>query len=197
MSSKQSVVSGGLADDFNRNTTSQLTEIVVGYIGQIIKSKGIENYLKLASLNPSFKFVIAGDGPLNYVSQLKEEFNLQNVIWKGRVNASEFYPSISMLVVPSIWHEPLARVLYESLSFGIPVIASDVGGNPDVLSGNLSKFIFKSADIVDMNNKFQICVHDIENNLIDGQSLIEVSKEYLVQNVSKKYYSVYKECIEL
>lgn len=39
-----------------------------------------------------------------------------------------------IFVCPSVWQEPLARVLYEAMATGLPVITTKRGGNPEVIS---------------------------------------------------------------
>lgn len=41
-----------------------------------------------------------------------------------------------IFVCPSQWQEPLARVLYEAMACGLPIVTTNRGGNPEVISGN-------------------------------------------------------------
>ena len=47
-----------------------------------------------------------------------------------------------MVVVPSVWQEPFGRTVIEALSTGRPVLASRVGGIPEILTGPLDRFLF-------------------------------------------------------
>jgi len=45
------------------------------------------------------------------------------------------YAETAILLVPSLWEEPFGRVIVEAMSFGIPVIANDVGGIKEAMNG--------------------------------------------------------------
>ena len=51
-----------------------------------------------------------------------------------------------VVVVPSVWQEPFGRTVIEALSTGRPVLASRVGGIPEILSGPLDRFLFERED---------------------------------------------------
>ncbi len=50
-------------------------------------------------------------------------------------------------VVPSLWPEPLSRSVMEPLACGVPVVATRVGGNPEILCGWLSEFLVEPGDV--------------------------------------------------
>ena len=51
-----------------------------------------------------------------------------------------------VVVVPSVWQEPFGRTVIEALSTGRPVVASRVGGIPEILTGPLERFLFERED---------------------------------------------------
>jgi glycosyltransferase involved in cell wall biosynthesis len=69
----------------------------------------------------------------------------KQVRFLGRKPPEEFYPLLDMLVVPSLWHEPFARVVIEAYSYGVPVVASDRGGQPEAVEHNVTGFLFDPA----------------------------------------------------
>ena len=52
----------------------------------------------------------------------------------GFGKAADFYQGVDVLVVPSLWHEPLPGVIYEPWEYGVPVLASEVGGIPEMIN---------------------------------------------------------------
>jgi glycosyltransferase involved in cell wall biosynthesis len=64
----------------------------------------------------------AVSAPVEFVGQL----------WGNEVDAEML--GTAALVVPSIWHEVSPLVVYQAMTLGVPVIASRVGGIPDLLS---------------------------------------------------------------
>jgi len=57
------------------------------------------------------------------------------VRWHGVVKAEEFLPGLDLLVVPSLYHEPMGRVVVEAFAHGLPVIAARRGGIPELFHG--------------------------------------------------------------
>jgi glycosyltransferase involved in cell wall biosynthesis len=55
-----------------------------------------------------------------------------------------------VLAVPSTWHEPFGRVVVEGLAAGLPVVASRVGGIPEILDGDLAPLLFEPGSHVEL-----------------------------------------------
>lgn len=109
-----------------------------GYIGRLAPTKGVEVLIaaikQLVEQGQSgFKVSIAGDGDPEYVSQLKHSAIGLPISFLGKVKPEDFYNQVHWTVVPSIWDEPLARVLFESFAHGVPVIGSATGGTPELI----------------------------------------------------------------
>ncbi len=194
------VISGGLNDGFgflqeHKRRVEQPLQI--GFIGQIIATKGVEVFLELAKLHPKRTFLIAGDGPSRYVQYLKEKHSRSNVKWLGRVDARTFFSSLDVLIVPSLWHEPLARVLYEAYSFGVPVIASDVGGNADVLTGKQREFLFPPGDYLTASKKLITIEKQIKTGKIEKKELVAISKMFTTHSVAERYLRLYESILKL
>lgn len=77
---------------------------------------------------------IAGSGDREYVGRLKEQLKHHSVEWLGQVAPNTFYNQVDCVIVPSRWHEPQALVIGEALRRGRVIIASDRGGNTEVLA---------------------------------------------------------------
>jgi len=60
----------------------------------------------------------------------------------GWMKPEEFYPTIDVLVVPSLWHEPLGRVVFEAYSYGVPVLGARRGGIPEIIDEGETGFVF-------------------------------------------------------
>jgi len=138
----------------------QEREDVIGYVGVISKLKGvphlISSIIKIAKTDKHFKFLIVGDGP--YFTEAKEEIEKyelnENVIFTGWVSPEKipvYMNKIKLLVIPSEI-EGLPKVLLEAMACGTPVLASSVGGVPDILDHDVNGFIFKRDQIGDLHN---------------------------------------------
>jgi len=102
----------------------------VGYIGTLSVAKGVAwliRQFKASGIEGDLR--IAGGGKeedLAYFRQLAGDD--KRICFVGYVNSGNFYATIDVLVVPSIWAEPLGMVAVEGLANNLPVIASNRGG---------------------------------------------------------------------
>lgn len=109
-------------------------DLVFGFIGRIEAEKGIEVVLKAAELLPDagWRLKIAGKGLEQYVGGLKASQKNDRIEWLGFTKAANFYASIDVCLVSSVWPEPLPRTLIESINAGRATICSTAGGIPEI-----------------------------------------------------------------
>jgi glycosyltransferase involved in cell wall biosynthesis len=121
--------------------------LVVGYTGRLQESKGVEELIKAfrdtkSSSSREMMLHIAGIGDAQYVTHLKNLTSDLPVRFMGAVPPATFYDSVDMTVVPSLWDEPLARVILESFAHGVPVLASIMGGSPELVVTGRTGWLF-------------------------------------------------------
>ncbi|MGV3761299.1 glycosyltransferase family 4 protein [Parapedobacter sp.] len=104
--------------------------LTVGYIGTLASLKGVEWLIaqfKRAGIDGRLR--IAGKGKTEDVQRFNELAGDDGRIdFVGYVTPADFYPTVDVLVVPSLWEEPLGMVAVEGLANHLPVVASDRGG---------------------------------------------------------------------
>lgn len=122
-------------------------QVTFGFLGRLAPSKGIEMLIdavkQIESPHP-FQVLIAGEGEAEYVAHLKSRAAHLPVSFIGRVQPHDLYDQVNWTIVPSVWDEPLARVLFESYAHGVPVIGSNTGGTPEVLSHGKTGLLYTS-----------------------------------------------------
>ena len=130
---------------FPTNKNEKLEKYVL-YTGVLRARKGLFDLIKCAiivsKIIPDAKFVICGTGPL--LQKLKEQVKSagleQKVVFLGRVDRKKLikiYQGATIYVVSSIY-EGLPTVLLEAMACGLPVVATDIGGNRDLISSNVN-----------------------------------------------------------
>jgi len=125
---------------------------VLAYICRISEQKRpmlfLEIIAKLKEKRKDIKVFVVGDG--NLLNKMKERAKklhiYDDIIFTGNLqNTAEIY-SISDVTINCSIKEGLALTSYESLSMGVPVISSDVGGQKELIKENVGKIIESKQD---------------------------------------------------
>jgi len=122
--------------------------VVIGFIGTIVKSKGVEWLISsFKRLNDGSAILrIAGRGEDSYIAQLKALAGDANVEFVGYAKAGEFFGGIDICVVPSLWPDTFPGVAFEALAYNVPVIATSMGGLPEIVKHELSGLICDASE---------------------------------------------------
>ncbi|MDR3403824.1 MAG: glycosyltransferase family 4 protein [Chthoniobacter sp.] len=120
---------------------TEVQPLRLGFFGRQTPEKGIELLLAAgAKLAEKVEVMIAGAGDEDYVNGLRSRY--PGATFLGLQRPADFFRKIDVLVVPSLWHEPLARVVIEANVHGVPVIATDRGGSPELIRPGVNGFLF-------------------------------------------------------
>ncbi|MGF1635727.1 MAG: glycosyltransferase family 4 protein [Cyclobacteriaceae bacterium] len=115
------------------------TKLRIGYFGTLLKKKGIEWLIQsFRQLQIDATLIIGGVGQKDYESELRDLAKGSRIEFIGHTNPADFYPQIDVLVVPSLWQEPLGMVAIEALGNHIPVIANQIGGLQETVQENVN-----------------------------------------------------------
>lgn len=112
---------------------------IVGTIGRLVEQKGTEylirGFAQLAHKYPDTTLVIVGKGELRFnLEHLVDDLTLGNkIIFTGiREDIPELMNLFDIFVLPSLWEgQPITII--EAMAAGKPVVATDVGGNRELL----------------------------------------------------------------
>ena len=126
-------------------------DLVVGFSGRFSEEKAPDVFVEVANLcreSKNLRFVMTGAGPLTESISKKVQALPATVRFEfaGLVDDVDQYLGLyDVLILPSRFDgRPL--VVMEALACGVPVIASDVGGLPDLVSNGLNGYLVPPAD---------------------------------------------------
>ncbi|WP_028298772.1 glycosyltransferase family 4 protein [Olivibacter sitiensis] len=172
----------------NKICRSDPVNFNVGYIGTLGPFKGIEllieEFKTLQSKN--IRLLVAGSGNKEYENKLRKLSEEDDRIsFLGQVESPDFYKKIDVLVVPSLWNEPLGMVAIEGCAFGIPVLTTGYGGLKEIIvdgyngmffdpniSGALALAIEKMLNDRDYYNRIQKKARQSVNSFLNNDRLI-------------------------
>ena len=118
------------------------SRIRFGVVARLAKQKGhqllLNSFHKAKQQHPEMELLLFGDGPLrNDLEAEVRELHLQDSVrFMGTVlDPNNIYSQFDVCVLPSLW-EGAPVVLLEAMARGIPLIATSVGGVPEMLSSD-------------------------------------------------------------
>ncbi|MFX1521836.1 MAG: glycosyltransferase family 4 protein [Promethearchaeota archaeon] len=128
-------------------------DILILYVGQLTYGKGVLTLIQatkhLLQKNPSVKLIILGTGPLaDHIKEINSDIGeqLRYYGFFSYDKVLKFYQMADIVVVPSIWPEALGRVNLEAMALGRPVIATNVGGIPEIITHEKDGILVKPGD---------------------------------------------------
>jgi len=177
------ILNGGL--DIN-NAYRNTSDIIIGAIGRLNYEKGyhvlIEAINVLVKNGKNIKLIIIGDGPeRERLKRIIIKYRLiDNIFLVGyKIYAKKHLREFDAFVMPS-FREGLPITILEAMQAGVPIIATDVGGIPEMLQ-------YGKAGIIIKPNNIQLLV-DAINNVLDNNKM----RENIVnnaRNIVKEIYS--------
>ncbi len=126
------------------------TTFNIGFIGALDTRKQWHLAAEAARIawktNRSIRFLLAGDGPEREKAEQWEASNADFATYKGEVkSASEtVIPGLDLLILTSK-NEGMPMVILEAFACGIPVIASRVGGIPEIITDGRNGFLVETS----------------------------------------------------
>ncbi|MGB8217139.1 MAG: glycosyltransferase family 4 protein [Candidatus Methanoperedens sp.] len=177
---------------------------LVGYIGRLAEGKGIENFIQAIPLilekRDDLEFLIGGDGSL--FNKIKDKLEMANLTEKVKLTGwiphdelSKYLNELKLFILPS-YMEGLPCTLQEAMACGAIVLATPVGGIPDVIKDGKTGFILEnnSPECIAKNVIMALEHPNLDEIVKNAQKLIE--EEYAYEPLVKKLNDSLDELIE-
>ena len=202
-----------LRDDFRRETRDEREgsglaphpvngKFKVLFVGRHIERKGIRYLIEAAKYLPQDKFEIRIIGEGDLTGQLKQQAaQYPHVLFTGKLPAAELareYREANVFVLPAIVDhkgdtEGLGVVLIEAMESGLPVIASDVGGIPDVVVDNVSGLLVPEKSPVALADAIKRLAEDpqLTVQLLEG-ARNRIAEHFTWDNITRRQIEIYE-----
>ena len=170
---------------------------VLAFVGRVSRQKRPDAFIALARLlekkHPGrFRFILHGSGDIDaVVERMIERFNLQDVVERRSMDVpvSATYADSDALVISSV-NEGITLTTFESVSFGVPVLSTDVGSQRTVipsealLGSSTREFLGKAGKLALKMNEddgFRRSVWQEERRLIEDFSQLETANSFFTR----------------
>ena len=157
----------------------------LGVVSRLEKIKGMDlvipAFAKVLKQHPETRLIVVGDGSLRSTmeQQAIELGCADHILWAGRQPQEElnkWYSQMDIVLMPSR-SEGFGLTAIEAMANGCVVVASNVGGLPEVVRDGVCGLLHNSEDITDMANKIvSLISNEDKYNSLQAQSLREVDK---------------------
>ena len=183
----------------NRSTFN-VQRFTLGIVSRLEKIKGMDlvvpAFAEVLKQHPETRLVVVGDGSLR--SSMKQQAIelgcAEHIQWAGRQPQEElnkWYSQMDIVLMPSR-SEGFGLTAIEAMANGCVVVASNVGGLPEVVRDGVCGLLHHSEDIKDMADKISLLISDIDiYNRLQAQSLREVEK-YSFEHYAELINDMYK-----
>ncbi|MHA2052080.1 MAG: glycosyltransferase family 4 protein [Candidatus Hodarchaeales archaeon] len=199
------VIANGVDIDFFSPKEKKNTEINILYAGRLDYKKGLIELIKSAKditkKFPDANYLIAGTGPLiNDLLRLVKNEGLHNrFTFFGHVNQKtlrNLYRESNVFILPS-YYEGFPNVILEAMSCGLPTIATNVGGIPEIVQHQKNGLLIPPRNSTAITNALTKILTD-ESLISDmgKNARYETEKKYSWEHISNKYLKVYSSLLE-
>ena len=123
--------------------------------------------------------------------------NSSNIIIEGQVeNVGDYLKAFDLFIFPSR-HEGLGSILLDALEYGLPVLASNVGGIPEIIKDGVNGYLVE-IDAIDDYFKAVIQLYSDKRLYSEIQrNNIDLSNNYSVSTMTDAYIEIYERIVQL
>ena len=176
---------------------------LIAIVARLVPIKRHDIFLKAAAIVhkrfPEARFLIVGDGETRgRMEELARDLGVQEaVIWMGFVeDPAEIYADADISALTSD-DEGLPVAVIESLSSGRAVVATRVGGVPELVEEGVSGYLAERGDAEDFARALALALEDIERTRKMGATAQQrILKEISISRLAADLDRLYRECLQ-
>jgi len=179
----------------------QKDPLIIGCVGRLSKEKGQKHLIRACRFlkNWEWRLLLVGDGPMRKeLEQLALFLGIEDKVqFVGQVESvTEYLEKMDVFVLPSV-SEGLGLAVLEAALAGRFVIATEVGGVPEIVKNKETGLLFRPKNIEALVSHLNwVDSHHEEARKMAKRLQKEVLEKFDINKVVKKYESVYEEIIK-
>jgi len=175
---------------------------VIGSIGRLAPEKGFDIFIQsipeILAVYPHAYFLFVGSGPLdNSLRQMATSTGvIKQVRFLGaRSDIDEILPCMDLFVSSSRW-EGLPTTVLESMAVGIPIVASDIPGNRELVQDQITGWIVPSENPKELARGIIQAVQSINNGIEFSSEAKNFVQKFSIKASTTSYETLYQKVLD-
>jgi sugar transferase (PEP-CTERM/EpsH1 system associated) len=181
-------------------------KIIIGTVGRMETVKDqttlVHAFVRLATEHPkgraSLRLIMVGDGALREPARsILEAADLAQSAWLPgeREDVPDLLRAIDVFVLPSL-AEGISNTILEAMASGLPIVATDVGGNHELVDQGTTGFLVPRADPAALADAIRVYVDHPDLRCRHGTNARKRSEdEFSIDTMVQRYRDIYDELL--
>ncbi len=186
-----------LAGNGEEKTETVPGQVTFLYLGRLAPPKGIDilcaAFAGVADELPNARLEIAGKGLLD--ESLRAQYSNSRIRFHGHISGAAKHRLIEqshVLLMPSVYPEVFGNSIIEAYAFGKPVLASRIGGMPELVCEGETGFLVEPGDVADLQQAIRQIATEPEKLLAMGPACSQAARRYTLEVVTSAYLQAYE-----
>ena len=174
------------------------------FSGHIIPDKGYKDLIRafaiIARKYSEWKLVFAGNREIEQARALADELGISEQVvllgWVSGERKHKAYSEARALCLPS-YAEGFPMAVLEAWSYGLPVIATPVGGIPDIAVDGENMLLFNPGNIDALANKLELIISDKAlRDKMSAESLLLAKGKFSLESITNQVEEIYERVLK-
>ena len=184
-----------------RKRIAKNNEKIITHISNFRKVKRIQDVLKTFKIineNISSKLILVGDGPeRSKMERLARKLGIsENVNFLGNLKSTKEVLNISDLFILPSSSESFGLAALEALACGVPVIATNNGGIPELVENGKSGFLSDVGNVEEMSKNALHILSDKSKHQKFISNAVKRAKKFDIKEILPMYENIYRKSLE-
>lgn len=172
-------------------------EKIVGFVGRLEKQKGVQYLIEAMRIinkhDLSIYALIIGDGrEKDKLEKYAQSFDCRVIFLGWKYNIFQYLKYFDLFILPSL-REGMPNVVLEAMGQGIPVIATNVGGNKELIEDGKTGFLLEPKNSEQLAKKILEILNfsEKEKQLITSEARKNVTNNFSIERMVTEFEETY------
>ena len=171
---------------------------ILFFAGRITINKGVRHMVAALPSIPDAHVVIAGKGDyVNEITALAAQLGVsERVHFVGFIandKLGQYYSAADIVIMAGTFYESLGRMLLEACSYGVPIIATNYAGNPDIIENGKNGYLLESQNVSELTARIkQILSKPALAKKMGAYGKAKIAKEFSSRRVAEQLIAKYQ-----